>query len=195
MHTHCVIGSGPAGVGCASALLARGARVLMLDAGIELEPDRARIVHELSQKKVSDWPAAQIAAVHGDSDADLKGLPNKKLFGSDFLYRESVEKIPWRAHDVALAPSLGLGGLSNVWGATMLPLRASDISDWPIALSDLDEHYRPVPEIMEIAAKRAGLEELFPLPMANPVALKPSRQAELFLGNLERHRDALHARG
>ena len=37
---HCVIGSGPAGVACAKALLARGAGVLILDAG--LEPDRAR---------------------------------------------------------------------------------------------------------------------------------------------------------
>src|ERR1700722_6628756 len=195
MHTHCVIGSGPAGVGCASALLARGARVLMLDAGIELEPDRARIVHELSQKKVSDWPAAQIAAVHGDSDADLKGLPNKKLFGSDFLYRESVEKIPWRAHDVALAPSLGLGGLSNVWGATMLPLRASDITDWPIQLADLDEHYRAAAQIMGLAARRDALEELFPLHAQNPAALKPSRQAERLLANLERQREALRARG
>ena len=195
MHTHCVIGSGPAGVGCASALLARGANVLMLDAGIELEPDRARIVRELSQKKVSDWPAAQIATVHGDSDADLKGLPNKKLFGSDFLYRESEEKTPWRARDVALCPSLGFGGLSNVWGATMLPLRESDIPDWPIQRSDLDEHYRAAAEIMGCAARRDDLEELFPLHVANPAALKQSRQAERLLANLERRREVLRARG
>jgi len=36
---HCVIGSGPVGAACAQALLARGANVLMLDAGLELEPD------------------------------------------------------------------------------------------------------------------------------------------------------------
>lgn len=35
---HGVIGSGPAGVACAKALLARGANMLMLDAGLELEP-------------------------------------------------------------------------------------------------------------------------------------------------------------
>ncbi len=195
MHTHCVIGSGPAGVASASALLSRGANVLMLDAGIELEPDRARIVAELSQKKLPDWTAAQIAAVHGDSDADLKGLPHKKLFGSDFPYRESEDKIPWRARDVALCPSLGFGGLSNVWGATMLPLRESDIADWPVKRADLDEHYRAAAQIAGYAARRDGLEELFPLPVPNPAALKPSRQAIRVLENLERRRGSLRARG
>jgi choline dehydrogenase-like flavoprotein len=195
MHGHCVIGSGPAGAACASALLARGANVLMLDAGIQLESDRAKIVSDLSQKKSSDWPGDEVAKVHGDNGTDVKGLPHKRLFGSDFPYRESETKIPWRAQDVGLSPSLGLGGLSNVWGATMLPLRASDISDWPIQLPDLDEHYRAVTQIMEFAGKHDGLEELFPLPMADPVALKPSRQAELLLGNLECHRDALRGRG
>ena len=195
MHTHCVIGSGPAGVAAASALLARGMSVLMLDAGIELEPDRAKIVAALAKTKLSDWPSSQIAAVHGDSDADLKGLPHKKLFGSDFLYRESEDKIPWRARDVALRPSLGFGGLSNVWGATMLPLRESDITDWPITRADLDEHYRAAAQITGYAARRDGLEELFPLHSPNPVALKTSRQAARVLENLERRRDQLRVRG
>ncbi len=195
MHTHCVIGSGPAGVACAGALLARGAKVLMLDAGIELEPDRAKIVSELSKQKSADWPPAQTATIHTDSSADLKGLPNKKLFGSDFLYRETEDKIPWRGPDVAVCPSLGFGGLSNVWGAAMLPFRDSDIADWPIKNSDLAEHYRAAAQITGFAGRRDDLEELFPLPLPNPAGLKPSRQAALFLGNLERHRDTLRARG
>ena len=195
MHTHCVIGSGPAGVACASALLARGATVLMLDAGIKLEPERAHTVGELAQKKSSEWQPSQIAMVHGDSDADLKGLPVKKLFGSDFPYRETEEKIPWRGHDIGVCPSLGLGGLSNVWGSAMLPFRDDDISDWPIKNSDLAEHYRAVTEITGFAGHRDGLEELFPLHTPNPVPLKPSRQAALFLENLERHSKALRARG
>jgi choline dehydrogenase-like flavoprotein len=194
MHTHCVIGSGPAGVAAASALLARGARVLMLDAGIELEPDRAEIVRELSSKKPADWPAAQAAVIHGESGANLKGLPHKKLFGSDFLYRESHEKIPWQGNEDALRPSLGLGGLSNVWGATMLPPRDSDISDWPIQRPHLNEHYAAAARIMGLAARHDALEELFPL-HAEAVPLKQSRQAALVLGNLEPHRDALRARG
>ena len=194
MHTHCVIGSGPAGVAAASALLARGASVLMLDAGIELEPDRAEIVRELSQKKVADWPAAKVAVIHGESGAGLKELPHKNLFGSDFLYRESHEKIPWQGNDDALPPSLALGGLSNVWGATMLPLRESDVPEWPIQRPHLDEHYTAVARIMGLAARRDALEELFPLHV-DATPLKQSRQAALILENLESHRDALRTRG
>ncbi len=167
----------------------------MLDAGIKLEPERSRVVSELAQKKSSEWQPSQIATVHGESDADLKGLPVKKLFGSDFPYRESVEKIPWRGQDVAVCPSLGLGGLSNVWGAAMLPLRDEDITDWPIKNPDLAEHYRVVTEITGFAGRRDGLEMVLPLHANNPVSLKPSRQAELFLTNLDRHREALRGRG
>jgi choline dehydrogenase-like flavoprotein len=194
MHTHCVIGSGPAGVACATALLARGARVLMLDAGMELEPDRAAIVRELAHKKVSEWPAEQAARIHSKRGAELKELPHKNVFGSDFPYRDTREKIPWRG-DGALLPSLALGGLSNVWGAAMLPFRESDISDWPIKRSDLDEHYRAASQIMDISARHDNLEEFFPLYAANPVVLKPSGQAAQVLRNLERHCDALRARG
>jgi choline dehydrogenase-like flavoprotein len=195
MHTHCVIGSGPAGVACASALLARGARVLMLDAGIKLESDRARIVGELAPKKSSDWPSSQVTAIHGDAGANLKGLPDKNLFGSDFPYRETVEKIPWRGQDVGVCPSLGLGGLSNVWGASMLPFRDDDIADWPIKKADLADHYRAVTEITGFSGRRDDLEEILPLYANNPAALKSSRQATSFLAGLERQRDALRARG
>jgi choline dehydrogenase-like flavoprotein len=194
MHTHCVIGSGPAGVACASALLARGANVLMLDAGMELEPDRAAIVRELARRNVSDWPPNQAALIRGKKGAQLKELPHKNVFGSDFPYRDTREKIPWRG-DGALLPSLALGGLSNVWGAAILPFRDSDIPDWPIQRSDLDEHYRAATQIMDISARSDDLGELFKVYSANPVALKPSGQAALVLKNLERHRDALRARG
>jgi choline dehydrogenase-like flavoprotein len=194
MHTHCVIGSGPAGVACATALLAKGATVLMLDAGMELEPDRAAIVRELAQKKASEWPADKSARVHGKRGAELKDLPHKNVFGSDFPYRDTREKIPWRG-DGSLLPSLALGGLSNVWGAAMLPFRESDIADWPLKRSDLDEHYRAVGQIMDFSARHDGLEEFFPLYSETSAALKPSGQAAVVLNNLERHREALRARG
>jgi choline dehydrogenase-like flavoprotein len=166
----------------------------MLDAGMEMEPERAAIVRELAQRKVSDWPPNQAALIRGKKGAELKELPHKNVFGSDFPYRDTREKIPWRG-DGALLPSLALGGLSNVWGAAMLPFRESDIPDWPIQRSDLEEHYRAATQIMDISVRRDGLEELFPVYAANPVALKPSGQGGLLLKNLERHRDVLRARG
>lgn len=192
---HCVIGSGPAGVACAKALLARGANVLMLDAGIELENERAEIVRDLSGKKFSEWAAAQLSTIQGDLAATAKGIPLKTLFGSDFPYRETKEKIPWRGNGIAFQPSLALGGLSNVWGAATLPYRDADISDWPIKISGLAPHYRAAAEILDLSGQRDDLEEILPLYPENPNALQLSRQAKLFLGNLERHREQLQLRG
>ncbi|MEJ0088398.1 MAG: GMC oxidoreductase [Limisphaerales bacterium] len=191
---HCVIGSGPAGVACAKALLARGASVLMLDAGIELEPDRAHIVQQCAEVKPDTWDQNQLAMLKGGLAADAGGVELKLVFGSDFPYRET-EKIPWRGSGVGLKPSLALGGLSNVWGAAMLPYRDDDIADWPVKNAELAQHYRAVTAFTNLAAQHDELEELFPLHCENPGELQPSRQASLLLGNLKRHRDALHKRG
>lgn len=192
---HCVIGSGPAGVACAKALLARGANVLMLDAGLELEPDRARIVGQCAATNPVAWLPSQIAALKGSMAADAKGVPLKLIFGSDFPYRETEEQIPWRNHGTGLKPSLALGGLSNVWGAAMLPYRDTDIAGWPVRNAELAPHYRAVTAFTGLAAHRDDLEEIFPLHCDEPHALQSSRQANLLFGNLNRHRAALRERG
>jgi choline dehydrogenase-like flavoprotein len=192
---HYVIGSGPAGVACAKALLARGTNVLMLDAGIGLEKERAQLVNQLSETKFSGWKPDQLAALQGGMAADAKGIPLKLLFGSDFPYRETEEKIPWRGRGIGFRPSLALGGLSNVWGAAMLPYCDEDISGWPVENSELARHYHAAAEITGLAAQHDDLEEIFPLHSENPGALKPSRQAELLFRNLKRHREKLRERG
>jgi choline dehydrogenase-like flavoprotein len=192
---HCVIGSGPAGVACAKALLARGATVLMLDAGLELEPDRAQTVRQCAAVKPDAWSAAQRAALQAGMAADARGVPLKLVFGSDFPYRETAEKIPWRNHGTGLKPSLALGGLSNVWGAAMLPYRDDDIAGWPVSNAALAQHYRAVTEITGLAAQRDDLEEIFPLYCDHPGELQSSRQANLLFDNLQKHRDELRTRG
>jgi len=192
---HCVIGSGPAGVACAKALLARGASVLMLDAGIKLESDRDRVVRQLADTMPSEWTAGNLAMLKGKMDAGARGIPRKLVFGSDFPYRETEKNIPWQNHGTGISPSLALGGLSNVWGSAMLPHRDADISDWPVKSADLEKHYRAVTGFTGLAAHHDDLEELFPLHCAKPGLLQSSRQANLLLGNLKRHRDKLRERG
>ena len=192
---HCVIGSGPAGVACAQGLLARGANVLMLDAGIELESDRATIIRQCAATPPTHWSAAQLATVRGGLAADARGVSLKLIFGSDFPYRETAEKIPWRGSGVGLKPSLALGGLSNVWGAAMLPHCDEDINDWPIRNSELAPHYSAVLDFTGLTAIRDDLEESFPLHCEKPDNLPPSRQAERLLQNLQKNRQTLRDRG
>ena len=192
---HCVIGSGPAGVACAKALLAHGVEVLMLDAGLELEPERAEFVRRLAAARPSDWTEDDRARLRGQTTADATGIPFKLVYGSDFPYRETCEIIPWRGRCARACPSLALGGLSNVWGAAMLPFRDEEISDWPVRDPALAPHYRAVLKITGLAAQHDDLEELFPLHCENPGMLQSSRQAKFILENLTRHREPLRKRG
>jgi choline dehydrogenase-like flavoprotein len=192
---HCVIGSGPAGTACTKALLARGADVLMLDAGIELEIDRAKIVRELGAMKPSQWPPQRIAILKNGMSATGKGILKKLAFGSDYPYRDAEQHAPWRGDGASVLPSLALGGFSTVWGAAMLPYRDDDLESWPVKSSDLQSHYRAVLQFTGLAAQRDSLEELFPLYCNNSGKLQLSQQASSLLQNLERNRAELNKSG
>jgi choline dehydrogenase-like flavoprotein len=193
--THCVIGSGPAGVACAKALLARGAHVLMLDAGLELEADRAQTIQSLAGKDPAQLTPEDLLTLKGNSSPTAKGLPRKLIFGSDFPYRDTEKEIPWRAREVGLEPSLALGGFSNVWGSAMLPYRDADMAGWPVRNAELASHYRAVTAFTGLAAQVDDLAENFPLYCDQPRALRPSRQADRFLKKLSRQREPLGRAG
>ena len=192
---HCVIGSGPAGVACAHALLERGAQVLMLDAGLSLEPDRAALIAEMSQTSPSEWTPEQVARIKKGTNVSSKGIPLKLLYGSDFPYRHCDELLGMEYEGVALRPSLARGGLSTVWGAAMLPYLERDIANWPIPLSELAPHYRAVLGLTGLSQKHDDLESFFPLFQDHPATLKLSSQATILLNRLNRNRTRLSNEG
>jgi len=192
---HCVIGSGPAAVACARALLDRGASVLMLDSGLQLEPERAAIVRQLAATPPGKWLPATLAKIQSRIPPGQINLPDKLLFGSDFPYRGTHKWIPWQGGDVELKPSLALGGLSNVWGAAMLPYLEADIADWPQRSRQLAAHYAAVASFIGMAGETDDLASWFGAPPKNATPIRASRQAEILLGNLRRHRARLQARG
>src|SRR6516165_2067350 len=78
-----VIGSGPAGVACARAVLDRGRKVHMLDSGLALESERHQLVKQLKANRPEAWNASDVAAFKAGVDAGTGGLPNKLVYGSD----------------------------------------------------------------------------------------------------------------
>ena len=128
----CVIGSGPAGVSCAMALLERGLSVQMLDGGIELEAPQQAAVDRLASGPPEQWDPASVSRVKANVQATSEGLPQKIAFGSDFPYQQTNDFFPAVRQGVHLLPSLARGGLSTVWGAAVLPYRAEELADWPI---------------------------------------------------------------
>ena len=180
---------------CAHALLERGAKVLMLDAGLSLEPDRAALVDEMSRTDPSAWTREQLARIKEGTDVSSKGIPLKLLYGSDFPYRHCDELLGMEYKGVALRPSLARGGLSTVWGAAMLPYLEPDIANWPISLSELAPHYRAVLGLTGLSQKHDDLEDFFPLFQDHPAALKLSSQATILLNRLNRNRTRLSNEG
>jgi ferredoxin len=192
---HCVIGSGPAAVSCATALLKRGCTVQMLDAGIVLEPERDEIVKRLRLLKPEQWDPQSVDKLKEGMEPGAKGIPDKRLFGSNYPYREAEDHLGITSHRVGLRASLAFGGLSTVWGAAMLPYRADDIPDWPISIRDLAPHYESVLEFTPLSGDRDHLDELFPTLNRTPGWLQPSQQAKVMLNRLDANHSKLEAAG
>ncbi len=191
----CVVGSGPAGVACAAALLKRGRRVLMLDAGLQLEPDRAQVVQRLARQTPAEWDPADVARIQEGMAPKAGGIPQKLCFGSDYPYRDTGPELGLRSERSGLQASLAQGGLSSVWGSAMMPYAASELRDWPITLEQLAPHYRAVLELTGISAGHDGLTERFPLFTKTPGQLEMSQQAQALWHQLSRHAAALEQRG
>lgn len=190
-----VIGSGPAGVACARALLDAGRRVRMMDGGLTLESERLGLVEKLKHSRPEEWTPADLAAYQAGMNSDVGGVPLKLVYGSDFAYREASEHLGVHYDNVGLRPSLAKGGLSNVWGAAMMPFLEGDLDEWPFKPSTLARHYAAVLELTGLAACHDELEALFPLYTEKFTELRTSRQSQQLLERLERHREALAGAG
>lgn len=189
-----VIGSGPAGVACATALLDGGEKVTMLDAGLELEPARLSKVANLRSMPSTSWTKESMTFLRDGADTTPDGIPMKPAYGSDFAYRNPTGH-PIISDGAYGRPSFARGGFSNVWGASVLPYRTEDMSDWPITAGDLVPHYRAALAMMPFSARHDRLEEEFPLYHDDPGMLEGSSQAAALLRDLEVGASRLSAHG
>ncbi len=179
-----VIGSGPAGMACAAALLARGRPVTMLDAGLELEAGREALRTAMAAQAPGDWTAEQ----HAMRKIPLGGdMPDFKLsHGSDYPYRAATGAPGLEIAVPGVAASYAQGGLSNVWGAAMLPYRAADLEGWPVGLAEMAPAYKAVLGMVPMAGQADALEADFPFYVRPQFEMPVSRQAEGLLRRLER---------
>ena len=83
-----VIGSGPAGIGAALALLEKNLPVTILDSGEDLEPDKKLIVNRMAQTEPEEWRQEDIKNLKTGVLASVKGVSKKLAYGSDFAYRK-----------------------------------------------------------------------------------------------------------
>jgi choline dehydrogenase-like flavoprotein len=186
-----VIGSGPSGIAAAWGLLAGGVRVRMMDGGLRLEPERAVAVARLRDKPRKDWTTEDLKAVKGTVVASAKGVEDKLLFGSDFVFRGMDRFHPIRLAGAKMYQTLAEAGLSNVWGGSVLPATERDLEGWPFGLPELAPHYRYVIGQMPLAAREDDIAKLLPIYDERRRPARLSRQASALLADLDAHRAEL----
>ena len=190
-----VVGSGPAGISCAQALLAAGKEATILDSGVQLEPDRRAAVEALAASDPTTWTKENTAFMRAGMSSGKSGIPEKLVYGSNYTYRPVSGSTSITCEGPDTKPSYALGGLSTVWGSAVMPYRQQDIANWPITVSDLEPGYRAVQKWMPFSAQTDDLAGLFPLYRDDLTSLPMSRQASAVLSDLTRNRTSLNAKG
>lgn len=185
---HYVVGSGPSGIAAASALLEQGLHVTMLDMGQECDPARLRIVDQLAHQSPENWDPLLLAQIQGSVIGSA--VPQKLCYGSNFPYGDDVQS-PVDQDGTRCLYSFARGGLSNVWGASVLPAREDDFSDWPFTAESMAPHYTAVAKLLDIAGEHDELEADFPFHAPPAPSLNLSRQAQALLGRMRVRRERL----
>jgi choline dehydrogenase-like flavoprotein len=189
-----VIGAGPAGAAAAKALLAAGRRVVVVDAGLALEPEREAARRRMAATAPEMWSPADVALTRFSANG-TSGAGYKRLFGSDLAFRDDGVLELSADSDVRARPSYALGGLSNVWGAGVLPYADRDLDGWPLSASELTDGYRAVFDFVPYAAEEDELAERYPLIAAPDGPLLRTQAGDQLLARLRRHRRRLAGAG
>jgi choline dehydrogenase-like flavoprotein len=190
-----VIGSGPAAAAAAHALCEAGLGVTVLDAGDTIEAGRMDLFDDLARSDPEHWPPALARRARTAFPADIGHVPNKPAYGSLFPYALDDPDLTIARENADTLSSLAYGGLSNAWGAAILPYRERDIAGWPVSLAELRPHYEAVLRFVPIAAERDELSEILPLYTDTPGTLRRDSQTTTLLGHLRRHAPALRSAG
>ena len=190
-----VIGSGPAGVAAATALLERGEQVTVLDAGGTLEPNVESVVDKLSTELPERWDPRDVEQLRGELRPSPEGAPLKLPFGSDYPYRGIDAFMPVLTDGVDAYRAFAEGGLSVLWGASILPYTDRELRGWPLRAAELRPHYQAALRLTGLSGESDPLEAIYPLLVAPSANLPPSKQALRLLQQMTMRRSELESKG
>lgn len=129
-----VVGTGPSGWSAVKKLISLGHEVWVYDAGL--------------------IQADSVKAISGPVASNL----NRKLyFDSDLPYWSFPHGPSSESYKVNPVHSFARGGLSLVWGATMLPYCKEDTHQWPIDISTFEKFYSELSREIPITGSLDGL--------------------------------------
>lgn len=156
-----VVGTGAAALGVLDALLAdpRAAEITVFDAG---DPP-------LPEPQQGTDPAGFYDGLYDSLRASgLRGFPPPKThFGA---------RLPVHPGTDGLVQSKSFGGLTNYWGATMLPFTPTELGTWPVSIAELAPHYARIAHLAGISGGRDALDAYFDADYVTrpPIPVTPS---------------------
>jgi len=143
-----VLGSGLSAMTAAAKLLKKNQIVYVYDVGIEPEKKSIEIKNNLRNNNKYFDALTDILKISRKN----YNLNNKFHFGSSFAYSSKKE----------IFNSYSKGGLTNIWGANILPYNQMDIKNWIIANSDLVKNYNFISDIINVKSiENNSLNEKF----------------------------------
>ena len=199
MATALIIGSGPAAAGAALALSRReDLEITVIDVGLQLEADRQQVVDLLASSDPAQWEASWADSVSEQPvDSNTRGVPEKRLYGSDYPFRNvgQLDGLTAAADASTSVISAAYGGFSTVWGSQLMPFAASAFDRWPFTAAQIRPHYEAVLRQIPFAGEEDDLAASFPL-MHPPSPLPPmAPRSRWVLDAYARHRSILNDRG
>jgi choline dehydrogenase-like flavoprotein len=190
-----VVGSSFSGIAVATALIARGIKVTLVDVGEALDDTRRAAVARMNGQ-LPEQRAQDDLNLIAPPSTKTNVLPKKVHFGSDYIYAQ--ERPFFRLITQAMrrepVPTFAQGGYSNIWGAAVLAPDACDIADWPVSHTQMQPYFRKAAELMPISGGQGTLEQAFPAYKDKLGSVDPGAQGKALLDDLQRVSAELSAR-
>jgi choline dehydrogenase-like flavoprotein len=179
-----IIGSGLSAMAAAEALVRRGCRPVILDAGLLPDPEALKLKMKLAESEPEEWKSRDLNLARQIGPVATNGIPRKLFFGSDFSFREIDHAPGLQVSQASIHRSFAAGGFSNVWGAVYQSLPPGEMKLWPVTFEELTPHYDAVRKLLCDSPNFSGAElagDGF-----NPAAeLRPSSQAKSLYSDLQ----------
>jgi len=194
-----IVGSGPAAAGVALALVDDpDQQVIVLDIGHRVGDDRRRIIDRLAGASPAKWDERDVDAIRAQPvGARVKGLPQKRSYGSDYPFEDvgQLQGVDADGHVNRSVVSGAYGGLSNVWGSQVMPFTRATFTRWPVSYDEMVPHYRAILSEIPYAGEEDALAAQFPLLGDAAPLPRLAPRSTAVLEAFERHRSELEGIG
>jgi choline dehydrogenase-like flavoprotein len=194
-----IVGSGASAAGAALALLADPLQeVSVIDIGHRLDASRREAIDRMAATSPSLWNESDLSAIRTQPvGRRTKGLPQKRSYGSAYPFADvgQLHDVIGAGHANGSVISAAYGGLTNVWGAQVMPFSRSTFADWPVDYATMEPHYRAVLESIPYAAEEDSLAENFPLVIEGQCLPPLAPRTAAVLANVSKHEASLRRLG